>query len=68
VKKKAASGQSFSQMLGEGDKDGNQVIRDVVDSLKDQTRTIEKLVAVLDLNLIEFEGSDSLDSPEKVFK
>jgi len=68
MKKTAESGKSYDQMLGEGDKDGNQIIQDVVDSLKDQTRTIEKLVAVLDLNLIEFEGSDSLDSPEKIFK
>ncbi len=28
----------------------------------------KKLVAALDLNSIEFEGSDSLDSPEKVFE
>jgi len=55
-------------MLREGDKAGNQVIQDVVDNLNDQTRTIEKLVAVLDLNSIEFEVSNSLDSPEKIFQ
>jgi putative iron-regulated protein len=55
-------------MLATGDKGGNKLVQDVVDGLKNQTRTIEKLVAALDLNLIEFEGSDSLDSPEKVFE
>lgn len=55
-------------MLGEDDKAGNQVVQDVVDSLKDQTRTIEKLVAALNLQSIEIEGSDSLDRPEKVFQ
>ena len=68
MKKTVESGKSYDQMLGEGDNVGNKLIQDVVDSLKDQTRTIEKLVATLDLKSIEFEGSDSLDSPEKVFQ
>ncbi|SVB83335.1 uncharacterized protein METZ01_LOCUS236189, partial [marine metagenome] len=33
-----------------------------------QTDTIEKNFAELNLNSIEFEGSDSLDDPEKIFK
>ena len=68
MKKTAESGKSYDQMLGEGDKAGNKVVQDVVDSLKDQTRTIEKLITALNLQSIEFEGSDSLDSPEKVFQ
>ena len=68
MKKTAEAGKSYDQMLATGDKGGNKLIQDVVDGLKNQTRTIEKLVAALDLNLIEFEGSDSLDSPEKVFE
>ena len=54
-------------MLREGDTAGNQLVQKVVDSLKDQTRTIEKLIAVLDLKAIEFEGSDSLDSVQRRF-
>ena len=68
MKKTAEAGKSYDQMLATGDKGGNKLVQDVVDGLKNQTRTIEKLVAALDLNLIEFEGSDSLDSPEKVFE
>ena len=68
MKKTAESGKRYDQMLGEGDQAGNKLVQDVVDNLKNQTRTIEKLVAELDLNVIEFEGSDSLDSPEKVFQ
>ena len=68
MKKTVESGKSYDQMLGEGDKYGNQLLQDVIDSLKDQTRTIEKLITALELNSIEFEGSDSLDNPEKVFQ
>ena len=68
MKKTAEAGKAYDQMLAVGDKDGNQLIQEVVDRLKDQTRIIEKLVAELNLNSIEFEGSDSLDDPGKIFK
>ena len=68
MKKTAEAGKTYDQMLAVGDTDGNQLIQEVVDRLKDQTKVIEKLVAELNLNSIEFEGSDSLDDPGKVFK
>ena len=34
----------------------------------DQTKSIERAVGSLKLNAIAFEGSDSLDAPDKVFK
>jgi putative iron-regulated protein len=68
MKKTAEAGKAYDPMLAEGDQSGNKLIQDVVDGLKDQTRTIEKLVAVLKLNSIPFEGSDSLDSPENIFQ
>jgi len=68
MKKTAEAGKSYDQMLAVGDKHGNEIIQDVVDHLKDQTVSIEKIVATLDLNKIEFEGSDSLDNPKKVFE
>ena len=68
MKKTAEAGKTYDQMLAAGDNDGNQLIQEVIDRLKDQTRIIEKLVAELNLNSIEFEGSDSLDDPGKVFK
>ena len=68
MKKTAEAGKAYDQMLATGDKAGNKLIQEVVDRLKDQTRIIEKLVAELNLNSIEFEGSDSLDDPEKIFK
>jgi putative iron-regulated protein len=58
--------ESYDQMIGEGNEAGNAVVQKVVDSLLDQTKAIERAVAALDLGAIEFEGSDSLDNPEKV--
>ena len=39
-----------------------------IDSLIDQTKTIERVIASLDLGKIELEGSDSLDNPNAVFQ
>ena len=39
-----------------------------IDSLVDQTRSIERVVATLKLDAIEFESSDSLDNPDAVFQ
>jgi putative iron-regulated protein len=58
--------ESYDQMIGEGNDEGNAVVQKVVDALLDQTKAIERAVAALDLSAIEFEGSDSLDNPEKV--
>jgi putative iron-regulated protein len=39
-----------------------------VDSLLNQTKEIERAVATLALSTIKFEGSDSLDEPNKVME
>jgi len=58
--------ESYDQMIGEGNDEGNAVVQHAIDGLLDQTKAIERAVAVLDLKKIEFQGSDSLGSPEKV--
>jgi putative iron-regulated protein len=63
---RALTTESYDQMIGEGNDAGNKVVQDVVDALLAQTKAIERAVATLDLKSIEFEGSDSLDAPEKV--
>jgi putative iron-regulated protein len=60
--------ESYDQMIGEGNDEGNAVVQKVVDKLLDQTKTIERAVATLDLSTIKFEGSDSLDDPNKVIE
>ncbi len=63
---RALTTESYDQMIGEGNDAGNEVVERVIGALLDQTKSIERAVAVLDLKAIEFEGSDSLDSPDKV--
>jgi putative iron-regulated protein len=63
---RALTTESYDQMIGEGNVDGNAVVQKVVDALLDQTKSIERAVAALELKAIEFEGSDSLDNPSAV--
>jgi putative iron-regulated protein len=63
---RALTVESYDQMIGEGNDAGNAVVQRVIDALLDQTKSIERAVATLDLKAIEFEGSDSLDNPSKV--
>jgi putative iron-regulated protein len=63
--KRAQDGESYDQMIGEGNADGNAVVQAAIDALVAQTRTIEKVVTALDVR-IDVEGSDSLDNPSAV--
>jgi len=63
---RALTTESYDQMIGEGNEAGNKVVQDVIDALLAQTKAIERAVAALDLKAIQFEGSDSLDSPGSV--
>jgi putative iron-regulated protein len=65
---RAETVEAYDQMIGEGNAEGNAVIEAVVQALTEQTRSIERAVAALDLSAIEFEGSDSLDNPQAVFQ
>jgi len=61
-------GMAYDQMIGEGNAEGNAIVQAAIDGLVAQTRTIEKIVAALDLGALQFEGSDSLDAPQAVFQ
>ena len=58
--------ENYDQMIGEGNAPGNATVQKVLDRLLDQTKSLERAVAALDLSAIKFEGSDSLDNPGKV--
>ena len=60
--------ESYDQMIAQGNKEGNAVIQTVIDALIAQTRGIERAIALLDLNSVRIEGSDSLDQPTAVFQ
>ncbi|WP_328587469.1 imelysin family protein [Algihabitans albus] len=60
--------ENYDQMIAAGNDEGNATIEAVIQALVDQTRSIERAVAALDLQPIAFEGSDSLDNPNAVFQ
>ncbi len=62
------TGVAYDQLLASENKEGNNKITAVIDALLSQTIAIEKVSELLGLSSIEFEGSDSLDSPDAVFK
>jgi putative iron-regulated protein len=59
---------AYDQMIGENNPEGNAMIQAGIDGLLDQTKTTEKIVAVLGLGPLQLEGSKSLDKPEAVFQ
>jgi putative iron-regulated protein len=68
IKTAAEAGFAYDEMLERGNEAGERLIMGGVDALIAQTRSIERIVAALDLGGIEFEGSDSLDNPSAVFQ
>ncbi|WP_060609521.1 imelysin family protein [Aureimonas altamirensis] len=65
---RAEGGEAYDQMIGEGNETGNAAVQAAIDGLIDQTRSIERVVAAVDLGQVEIEGSDSLDNPDAVFE
>ena len=68
IKTAAEAGFSYDSMLERGNKGGEELIMGGVNALVDQTKSIERVVTSLQLDKVEFEGSDSLDNPNKVFE
>lgn len=68
MKQRAETVETYDQMIAQGNKEGNAVVQAAIDRLVDQTRSLERVIAALDLGDIELEGSDSLDKPDAVFK
>lgn len=68
LKARAEGGEAYDQMIGEGNDEGNAVVQTLIDALVDQTRSLERVIAALDLGGVTIEGSDSLDDPGAVFQ
>jgi putative iron-regulated protein len=68
IKARADSGEAYDQQIAEGNTEGNATVQAAIDGLIDQTKSIERAVSALKLDAIAFEGSDSLDAPDKVFQ
>jgi putative iron-regulated protein len=66
--KRAETVEAYDQMIGEGNAEGNATVQAAIDGLIAQAKTVERVIAALDLGTIELEGSDSLDNPGAVFQ
>lgn len=68
MRERAEAGEAYDQQIAEGNAEGNATVQAAIDALIDQTRSIERIIAALDLGTVELEGSDSLDNPDAVFQ
>ena len=68
MKDRAEDIETYDQMIAQGNTAGNQVVQAVIDALVAQTRSFERIIAVLELGDVRMEGSDSLDNPNAVFQ
>ncbi|EJL51298.1 putative iron-regulated protein [Rhizobium sp. CF122] len=66
--KRGQNVEKYDQMIGEGNKKGNAVVQAAIDGLVDQTKSVQRVIAALDLGTVKLEGSDSLDNPNAVFQ
>ncbi|KKB75827.1 peptidase [Devosia soli] len=65
---RAEAGEAYDQQIGEGNDEGNAVVQAAIDGLIAQTRGIERAVALLELDGVTIEDSDSLSNPDAVFQ
>ena len=63
----AEKGNTYDMLIGENNKSGNLLIQNAVEALVMQSREIEKVAKLLEINDLVVEGSDSLDNPDAVF-
>ena len=68
VRVRAENIESYDQMIAKDNIEGNNTIQVAINALVDESKGFEELVKIIGLKDIKFEGSDSLDSPEDVFK
>ncbi len=68
MRARAESVEAYDQMLSKDNPAGNAMIQAGVQALVKQARAFEKLDVAMGLKEVSFEGSDSLDNPEEVFK
>ncbi len=68
MKTRAETVETYDQMIADGNKEGNAVVQAAIDRLVDQTRSLERVIALLELGKVSIEGSDSLDKPDAVFQ
>ena len=64
----AEKGITYDMLLAEENQKGHQLIQNAVDALVEQSKGIEKVAILLNIENLQVEGSDSLDNPNAVFE
>ena len=64
----AEKGITYDMLLAEDNQKGHQLIQNAVDALVEQSKGIEKVAILLNIENLQVEGSDSLDNPNAVFE
>ena len=62
------AGRTYDTLIAPGNAEGEAIIMAAVNALVTQTASIDRAVTALGLSKVDFEGSDSLDSPGAVFQ
>ena len=68
MKARGETVEAYDQMIAESNEEGNAAVQSVIDALVAQTRSLERVIAVLNVGDVSIEGSDSLDNPGAVFQ
>ncbi|MES2916705.1 MAG: imelysin family protein [Pseudomonadota bacterium] len=68
VKDAGDAGRTFDTLIAPGNAEGERLVMGAVNALVTQTASIDRAVTALGLSKVDFEGSDSLDSPAAVFQ
>ena len=63
---RAEGGEAFDVMIAKGNTAGNKTVQNFIDSLVEFSKLLQQALTILNLNGVEFEGSDSLDNPDQV--
>lgn len=65
IVERAKTTEAYDQMIGQGNTEGNATVQAAIDALIAQSKQLERAISAIDLTPIKFEGSESLDAPDK---
>lgn len=68
IVERAKTVEAYDQMIGQGNTEGNATVQAAITALVGQAKDLERAIAALELKPIRFEGSDSLDAPDKAIQ
>lgn len=68
IVERAKGGEAYDQMIGESNDAGNEAVDAAIAALIGQAKEFERAIGALQLQAVQFEGSDSLDNPSAVIQ